>query len=249
MLLVTKSALVYDAEAKGAFGDYLAAQADVLEEVIALRGLGIKLSDIILVTECSLTRNWALTVSRGSRKSGEFSFELGVLDGEAEATISALRASETSVPVHRWSPDNNSLKRPSTIGKPEPLDDEIYTYAEGVDGIVRDQCVFLRGYRLGRRSLSGLKPRAAAGLAEPPGDRPPSPDTGVRASDGMNRPIVSDELLDDPKGVRDFPIFFCGTDWPLSCSKTTSSWIYSTISFKCVLHSFRNGKALENLSV
>lgn len=112
-------------------------------------------------------------------------------------SVSKLRATQMQVPLHQWPAD--PPPEISEIGKPH--NDEVYHQVVGTDGTLRTQCIFLRGYRVLRRSvpfLYRLKLKAAAGPHELPKYEPPSPPgTGNIASESAEDVVVLDESLDD----------------------------------------------------
>lgn len=201
MLVTTTRALLYDAQRIGAFEKYLRAQSTALESLIEREELGIALSDIILVTECCLTKDWAIMVVRDSESSASFGFELGPPGTALQATVSRFWSSQTQVPLHQWSAD--APLQASIIGKPEPDNNLVYSRVEGPP--VRTQCIFLRGYRVSRRRpWPGLRIRAAAGPDELPKDQfPPSgPASPISTRESEGELVVSDESLRDPLEVR-----------------------------------------------
>lgn len=242
MLVTATSAVLYDADKKGAFEKYMKAQADALERLIEDEGLGIELHDIILVTECCLTRDWAIMVVRDSSSSSSFGFEIAALDANIQGSVARLWSSQIQVPLHQWPP--NPPLRISNIGKPEPHNDEVYRDVEGTeDSPARTQCIFLRGYRVSRRRRwLGMKIRAAAEPQDLPEDHSPPPGPVVRADGNTPELMVLDESLNTTEKVRDsLPI----PNIAIQRERVVPPWridVYqelSVISFRCVANCLR----------
>ena len=127
------------------------------------RNPDMPLSDIILVTGCDLTREWATVVFTQKTSDASVGFTAGGIPSSSQSMATSFWGNwttETSVP-HRCGPQR-------TI----PSMDEDYTSgvvtapttSDPGQRIIEDnQCVFIRGYRVQERRLFPKRLRAAAG--------------------------------------------------------------------------------------
>lgn len=125
------------------------------------RGHDVQLKDIMLVTECHLTADWATGVWTESSASGQVSSRLSAF---LNASASGERRRYIHIPP-RYSPDPDRILAGGTT-----------------DEIRRDQCIFLRGYWV-KDGLFGLKLKAAAGPHDLGSDMEQGPRPTILSSD------------------------------------------------------------------
>ncbi|KAH8103698.1 hypothetical protein DFH11DRAFT_1488286, partial [Phellopilus nigrolimitatus] len=143
--LITKNIIkCEDAVREKALKEYMLANCDSWHEFAISEGRDIQLHDIILVTGCDLTTDWAMATFNERSSGVEVSFEVGSPSLVVSAGVSLWGKWSSTVEIpYRCGPI-----LPSTESLTDPF----------------NQCVFIRGYRIARR-LFWLKKLSAA--AEP----------------------------------------------------------------------------------
>lgn len=127
------------------------------------------LSDIILVTGCDLTREWATVVFTEKASNASINFTAGVPSyPSVGASFWGSWSTETSVP-HRCGP------------VPPMVMDELSGLLTAPSTTIQEsgpynQCVFIRGYRVQERLMFPKKLKAAAGPSDVQGQRDPEPE-------------------------------------------------------------------------
>ena len=205
--LVTKGhAVRHDAIAKGPFSKHMLAHCkswlsyanDELQRDIALR-------DLILVTGCDLTKEWATAVFNETGRAASIAFEVDAQVASANLGFWGRWSGTTSVPHRTWPSIPPSPL--STIGKPSV---DPYFSTDTADWT---QCVFIRGYRVERRFRIGPKGmKAAAEPVDLPKDRTPSPTGPAASGEGYHSDEDMGELMLmdlDPKDPHEVTIPLC----------------------------------------
>lgn len=192
VLATTAEAKRYHAKSPGAFEDHILSHSDALKRLVKTEKLGIKLTDVIVVTGCCLTVEGAIMVIDDSSGSASFGFQLGASEASIQGSMSKHWRSHTEVPLHKW-----GVPPPSEIshtGKPEPHDDTEYGAINGTHGTQKStQCIFLQGYRAELRSLFPKKLKAAAGPHQLGKDQPPPQNAPAVSTECASKFAVSDD--------------------------------------------------------
>lgn len=151
-------------------------------------GTDIRLREMVFVTGCDLSSDWATLTIREKGMNGELSFK--ACDPKSVSTTPALGGqwqTTISVPI-RSGPDSEHKK--------------LHIRLEGDPEHSKNQCIFLRGWRVSERVIGRHKLRAAA---EPKDDEPQFRDHDEENEIGWLLRVDDDESSDtscnDAEGI------------------------------------------------
>ncbi|KDQ54309.1 hypothetical protein JAAARDRAFT_135733, partial [Jaapia argillacea MUCL 33604] len=145
-------------------------------------GCEIKVSDLVLVTGCHMTTKWAMAAFSNSDVRASGSFGAGI-PGGVSAKFSLSGGWSTSRFVHHHSGPQPSFLGTKAQGSSNP---------DGSEEDDRNQCVFLRGYRVMERRFLGPKVIEAAADPQNLGhEGPEQGDTAVPCEGGE----TEDEIM------------------------------------------------------
>lgn len=159
----------------------------------------IELRDLVLVTGCDITRDWATATFTERSVDGSISFQAGAPStGNAEVSFWGSWRTSTSIP-HRCGPQsiNNSFQNSGDSLIPTDDTSQRQTTPKS------DQCIFIRAYRVHERPM--FLPnviRAAAGPSDLPKYHPDasSPSTVIAGTQGITGSLDGIETSPDIDG-------------------------------------------------
>lgn len=170
----------YNAQRLDWFQKYMLTNYKSWQDLAEDQGHGISLEDIVFVTGCDMTEDFAMLAFRDNARETSLSFELGAQNAAAaKMAVWGVWSCQGTV-FQNWGPQDDIMppfvqdemkEKRSTTSKTEPQ---------------YKQCVFLRGYRVYRRWK--IIPKVIKAHAGPHdlsfGDRDTPSGSNVPASDG-----------------------------------------------------------------
>lgn len=180
VLSIRHSAKLLSALSKGAMRKLMLEQYGLWFNHICELGRDIELHDMIFVTDCHLTSDWAIGVYAQTYTEGSIISRIRNFIGSIPSTRSETISKRTTVNIpFRYGPDHRRVMR------------SLQSQEEDIDGASEDkqnQCIFLKGFHAAERDgLLKIKLKAAA--------EPQSPDMDRDSSSGPKIMMIEEHVV------------------------------------------------------